>query len=108
MNFDNRRKISEEMKRIGYVDVLSTEQLIKISCNFFNLVSFCDCKVDRSFEGIAHQCNRFKRDDYVHNPTCKCCQKRMLLYYLGRCMGELASIVPSSLMHTPAGNQNRQ
>ena len=82
MNYDED-KISEVVKRIGNVDQLSTDQLIQISQKLFLLVSFCDCE-------RIHDCNLFYHHDYEHSPSCKCCQKRMLLYYLVRGMEKLA------------------
>jgi hypothetical protein len=39
----------------------------------------------------VNACNRFYYRDYEHSSACMYCQKRMLLYYLGRCMEKLAN-----------------
>jgi hypothetical protein len=89
MNHGNRDKFKIVVKNIGYVDQLTTEQLVEISCKLFEHILFCDCEVDNSYE-IVHKCDRFYHHDHEHSPTCKCCQQMMLLYYLGRCMEKLA------------------
>jgi hypothetical protein len=84
MNSDNRDKISEIVKSIGYVDQLTTEQLIEISRNLFELICF---------DGKVQWCDRYyhkDRDHHEHILTCKSCQQKMFLYYLGRCMDKLA------------------
>jgi hypothetical protein len=90
MNSDNREKFKELLKNIGYVDLLSTERLIEMSRKLFELVSFCDCEVDNSYDKTLHKCNRFDHHDYRHSSYCRCCQQRMLMYYLGRCIEKLA------------------
>lgn len=105
MDSDNSNEISEVVKRIEDVSRLSTEQLIEISRELFALVSFCNCEVNKGSDRIVHQCDRFHHHDYEHTPACKCCQKRMLLYYLGRCMekladcGRLAQFIDANLSH---------
>ena len=85
------RRYTDLIKGIGNVGELSTEELIKISRGLFSIVSLCNFKADKSFDGIEHHCDYiFDHHDSVHSPTCKYCQKRMLLYYLGRCMEKLA------------------
>jgi hypothetical protein len=90
MNSGKKDKFKEVVKSIGYVDQLSTEQLVEISRKLFELVSFCDYEVDNLHDKILHQCDRFYHHDFEHSPTCKCCQQMMLTYYLGRCMEKLA------------------
>lgn len=86
MNSANRIRYKEPVKTIGNVDQLSTEQLIEKSREFFETVSFCDCELQNHLDHIVHQCDRFYHHDYIHSSRCRCCQKRMLLYYLGRCI----------------------
>jgi hypothetical protein len=65
----------------AHIDQLSAEQLLDISRNLFDIVSL---------EEEVNECGRFNHRDYEHSPDCKYCQKKMLLYYLGRCMDKLA------------------
>jgi hypothetical protein len=90
MNSDNRNRYKEAVKAIGNVSQLSTEQLIETSRELFETVSFCDCELDNRDDRIEHRCNKFWHHDYIHSPICRCCQKVMLLYYLGWCMEKLA------------------
>ena len=90
MNSADRNRYKEAVKTIGNVGQISTKQLIKISRELFETVSFCDCELDNWPDRIVHRCDKFNHHDYIHSPICRCCQKRMLLYYLGRCMEKLA------------------
>jgi len=106
MKSENEIKITKRIKKIGDVGKLSTEQLIEISRDLFYWVSFCKCKLDKSDDVILHQCNKFYHHDYRHISCCKCCQKTMLLYCLGRGMeklaadGRLSSFDEAYLSHT--------
>jgi len=91
MKSEIKNKIAERIKKMGNVGKLSTEELIEISRDLFYWVSFCECKLDKSDDVILHQCNRFYHHDYRHISCCKCCQKTMLLYCLGRGMEKLAA-----------------
>jgi hypothetical protein len=82
MNSDKKDRFKELVKNIGPVDQLSAEQLTEISRNLFDIVSL---------EEDVNACDRFYYRDYEHSSACMYCQKRMLLYYLGRCMEKLAN-----------------
>lgn len=92
---NNSSKLEEIIKGIGDVGMLSSENLINISSNLFKLIEFCNC-IDSNHpkltedDHIKHECNKFNHHDSEHAPKCKCCQTKMLLYYLGRGMEKLA------------------
>jgi hypothetical protein len=89
MKNDIKNKLSKIIKGIGYVDNLKTEELVGISLDLFKTVALCDCGYNIVQEKIDHKYNKYHHD-HEHTPTCKCCQKNMLMYYLGRTMRALA------------------
>jgi hypothetical protein len=89
MDSGNLDRFKEVIKSIGPIDQLSTEQLIEISHNLFELVSF---------EEEVNACDKLDHHDYEHSSVCKYCQRRMLLYYLGRCMDMQRTVDCRNLM----------
>ena len=79
--------ISDIVRGIGSIDDLTTKELIGISRNLFEKGSFCNCEPDELREITIHKCKEFHPYDFEHSTTCECCQKQMLLYYLGRLNG---------------------
>lgn len=89
-------KIANTIKGIGNVDSLTTNHLIGICCSLYELITFCGCKDEVPFlNGIQHRCKEYSNirkphHNSEHVPLCFCCQTRVFLYYLGRCMEKLA------------------
>ena len=62
MDSGNLDRFKEVIKSIGPIAELSTEQLIEISHNLFELVSF---------DEEVNACDKFHHHDYEHSSVCK-------------------------------------
>ena len=95
---NNSLKLTNIIKNIENVGALSSDELVEISYNLFKLIKFCKCvnskkphlEIEIEYDYIKHTCDKFDHHDHEHTPFCKCCQTKMLTYYLGKCMEKLA------------------
>lgn len=75
----------------GYIDSLTTRQLIEASMELFKLVILCSCiKSNKLTDMPSHTCHEFfNRRETVHNPECECCQTRLFLTYFSLALKRL-------------------
>jgi len=87
-------EIANIIRGIHDVGSLTLERLIEISRKLFELIDLCKCvKMGNNVyhDRVDHKCKKlFRARESEHGPTCICCQTRMLLYYLGKCLDSLA------------------